>query len=161
MCKTSHRLFECEKFKELSPNKRLEFVNTNSLCKKCLSKHGEKKCWLKKTCSNCKGQHNTLIHIKSDQHSASTTTKTNSKTTASHQVATNSELSECQSVATHHASESTRSCNVLLATAIVMVKSGYGTLEPLRALLDQGSRSHPSSRLKPHRNYVSKGEKQM
>ena len=66
-CKDSnHKLPDCGKFKNISVQKRSEFVKTSKLCHKCLSsKHRTPECKRSKTCAieGCTGSfHHTILH---------------------------------------------------------------------------------------------------
>lgn len=61
LCKLSHKLFLCPKFKLMAILDRLKFVADNNLCNVCLNNHS-KKCRFFFKCEVCKERHNTLLH---------------------------------------------------------------------------------------------------
>ncbi len=65
LCSKDHYLNVCVKFKDLSPDKRLDFVKENKLCYNCLkSKHTAKWCLNKSSCGvqDCRRRHSKLLH---------------------------------------------------------------------------------------------------
>ncbi|KAG1690261.1 hypothetical protein GQR58_007609 [Nymphon striatum] len=64
LCSLRHRLWNCEKFRIMSPKNRLELVCENKLCRNCLlGTHETAKCGKKSTCSICGEKHTKYIHI--------------------------------------------------------------------------------------------------
>ena len=62
-CKKEHMLHQCDSFKELTVEKREEFVKENSLCFNCLKEgHSVRFCTLRLRCRECRSRHNTLLH---------------------------------------------------------------------------------------------------
>lgn len=62
-CSEMHKLYTCEKFKELAPAERFNVVRSAHLCFNCLSSyHMANCCQSKYVCQHCKGKHNTLLH---------------------------------------------------------------------------------------------------
>ena len=63
-CSESHTLFQCEKFKALSPRDRREFISSSKLCFNCFeNSHFSPSCPKKTTCSVCNQKHSKWIHI--------------------------------------------------------------------------------------------------
>ena len=63
LCKENHRLFKCPQFLSFDVNKRKEFAKGNKLCFNCLrDNHMLSQCKDPTRCSQCKGNHNTLLH---------------------------------------------------------------------------------------------------
>lgn len=136
MCPKNHELYHCDKFKELPIKKRCEFVQTNSICKQCLTKHSSECRATKFICRKCDEGHHRLLHAEKKTGSSNPSHGKSQKATSagSHTVVTGSEA-ELEAVNLHVDSPG----NTLLATAIVMVKNNCGMLQPFRALIDQGS----------------------
>ena len=67
VCKSAHRLFECEKFLALSSSQRYEVIKKNRLCGNCFSAEGHmaKDCRSARTCRTCGKKHHTLLHSES------------------------------------------------------------------------------------------------
>ncbi|XP_039447331.1 uncharacterized protein LOC120426603 [Culex pipiens pallens] len=63
--RTDHRVRNCEKFKQLKLEDRLDAVKKWQLCKLCLNEHGSARCRMNFRCNvrNCKERHNALLHI--------------------------------------------------------------------------------------------------
>lgn len=67
ICKMSHSIYYCMKFKQLSIEKRIERVKQLKLCINCLrSGHDEKKCTYG-ACKLCSRRHNTMLHLENKQ----------------------------------------------------------------------------------------------
>lgn len=131
-CDKSHKLYHCEQFLAMTPFKRLELVKQNKLCKICLSTHEGNigaKCKITSGCKTCGKNHNTLLHLSNNRET--------SKKVAAHTTHEDKDTPEISM----HVGDNSGPINVLLATAIIMIKSGFGTMEPVRALIDQGSQS--------------------
>lgn len=62
-CQSStHKLYQCDKFKQLSPPDRLALVRDNSLCRNCIVQtHLTKECPAR-GCYKCNSKHNSLLH---------------------------------------------------------------------------------------------------
>lgn len=66
LCKGEHRLFYCQKFKDMKPPERLRFVTDNKLCENCLfSNHATVDCRKSSVCSvpGCGARHTKFIHV--------------------------------------------------------------------------------------------------
>lgn len=135
MCTNEHLLFQCEQFQKQSIDKRVEFVQSNRLCFNCFAtNHNVKSCYRATCCRKCGRRHHTLLHFertiqgpspienaKSDNPVAETSTKPESE----------------RKIVTHFIKENQN--EVLLATALINVKSTNGYARVVRALIDQGS----------------------
>lgn len=144
VCKGSHKLFMCPKFIEMSVIKRHELIKRQKYCNKCLDNH-DIKCVYPYGCKKCNGDHNTLLHFEN-------TRQKKNLCVYGRETKTGYIVAGCQGskmrqgtiqlgsdLSSLHVGKSLGSINVLLATARVLVKSAFGTVEPLRALIDQGS----------------------
>ena len=133
MCKGSHQLFQCEKFKNLTPKQRFDHVKQFKICINCLvGKHSLKYCKAS-NCRNCHKRHNTLLHFDitqtSQQHEQPVLGKTNDSNTSStpsNFVGANTNVHK----------------QVLLSTALVEVKNNLGNYSVCRVLLDNASHSN-------------------
>ncbi|XP_043469591.1 uncharacterized protein LOC122503199 [Leptopilina heterotoma] len=70
-CQGSHYIVVCEKFRNLNPKERREFVKTQRLCFNCLGRHSAHACQSSKRCRECNGKHHTMIHTPESQSSSS------------------------------------------------------------------------------------------
>ncbi|XP_039967850.1 uncharacterized protein LOC120779574 [Bactrocera tryoni] len=118
-CKSKeHPLTACPTFKALSVQQRFEFVKSVPLCINCLRKgHTVSKCRADR-CRVCNRSHHTLLH----QYPVSFPAASHPQPSTTH--------------AMHTASMPDR---VMLATAVIQVRTSYGEYLPARALLDSGS----------------------
>ena len=128
-CDGDHYFSACPKLKSLPVAKRKEIVMSLKLCMNCLSsRHFMSKCHKRNLCSKCKGRHHVLLHDdskskdsdsnKSDQSDRS---DTKLKTGFSGML------------------ETACSKEVILATAIVNLKTASGSWIKARVLIDPGS----------------------
>ncbi|XP_028173207.1 uncharacterized protein LOC114362139 [Ostrinia furnacalis] len=145
MCKGSHSIYQCFRFKSLPIETRITKVKEFKLCINCLRKgHEIEKCTLG-PCKICYKKHNSLLHLEGRNNSKSlpevksssspgcvvlSTSKGNSQPEAQSQVINDSEitLSSC-----------TQHSQVLLSTVLIGVKDIEGKTHKVRALLDNGS----------------------
>lgn len=134
-CKGGHRAKSCFSFKNKNPSERRRMVESANLCINCLSpSHKLVECASTRNCFKCGLQHHTLLHLDSPRQENQFQAK-NSNTRA-----LESTSSSESSVANHlvdHIVDSKK--DVLLATAVIVVKCGSGKKVFLKALLDQGS----------------------
>nr|XP_044248556.1 uncharacterized protein LOC123002454 [Drosophila takahashii] len=118
----SHKLLGCDKFKDLNPTARFDVVKTHRLCLNCLCRgHQLSSCPSRNRCRTCNKAHHTLLH---NNHSLDSS--------RSHQPYPTAPPLEA---ATHSHSHSGQKSQVMLATAMVLVKDALGTYWPGRALL--------------------------
>lgn len=125
-CTGVHRIYACDKFKELSVNDRLSIVRDTHLCFNCLSAyHTTKTCKSNGSCGECGLKHNTLLHFAQ-------------RVSNDHKINTNEgESSSAGALST--TSLSTRNRYAFLATAQVIVKDKNGMEFNCRAVLDSGA----------------------
>ncbi|XP_059050227.1 uncharacterized protein LOC131845200 isoform X1 [Achroia grisella] len=118
LCFHEHYLFNCDAFRKLPVETRIEKAKTFKICLNCLRPgHHESRCKLSH-CKYCKSKHNTLLHL--DIHN---------KPVAHDSVVLSAEPSQSL-INTNH---------VLLSTAMVKVLDGHGKSHAARVLLDNGS----------------------
>lgn len=65
LCKCSHKLYSCPKFKLMTIDDRLALVSNKKLCSICLNAHS-KPCRYHFKCDTCKQKHNSLLHKDAD-----------------------------------------------------------------------------------------------
>ncbi|XP_071580238.1 uncharacterized protein [Temnothorax nylanderi] len=105
VCKEAHRIPQCPKFLELTPQKRVDCLKNAKLCLNCMkSGHFIKDCKAG-SCRKCSAKHNTLIHF--DKSSSS-------------QVADTSEENSNTAVLCSH--NQTNNGHVILSTALILIK---------------------------------------
>lgn len=131
-----HKLYNCERFKELPRSERFNIVRGARLCFNCLSPyHMAPACQSSIVCQLCKARHNTMLHYERSR-----------QRETSRQVI--SEGEEQQSPTTSDNRQSPiHSClateptdtHVFLSTAIVQVQDSRGFMRDCRAVLDSGS----------------------
>ena len=71
MCQGAHRLFYCERFKQMKPVERLQFVKQHNLCENCLlGNHATSRCRKSSVCSvpGCGKKHTKFIHVSQGSH---------------------------------------------------------------------------------------------
>ena len=70
LCFENHKLYACYKFKSMTINQRLDYVNANNLCSLCFSKdHLVSECRSSYICkiNNCGKRHSSALHIYDNQ----------------------------------------------------------------------------------------------
>ncbi|KAH9630958.1 hypothetical protein HF086_013696 [Spodoptera exigua] len=113
ICKESHFIFQCDKFRILPVQDRIKKAHTSNVCLNCLRPgHYAQKCKLG-PCKYCTEKHNTLLHTDKDS----------------------SNMQNIVLSANHFNSSKV----VLLSTAVVKVSDAEGNPHDARVLLDNGS----------------------
>ncbi|KAG7312691.1 hypothetical protein JYU34_001059 [Plutella xylostella] len=141
LCKEDHYLCHCKEFGKLNPEKRSELAREHRLCYNCLAPgHSVFNCKQKTSCRICRKRHHTLLHQRKDDSLVNEDTKQSTGMTSMH---TNVEEDKEEPhndvyVASHFTLKKEM---VLLATALIPVKSNNGTTTLLRALIDPGSQA--------------------
>ncbi|KAL0829475.1 hypothetical protein ABMA28_004237 [Loxostege sticticalis] len=125
LCNESHYLFNCEKFRSLSIEDRIQKAKETKVCLNCLRPgHIDSKCSLV-PCRYCKKRHNTLLHLSELEPTPVPAIPVNSI----NHLANDSNSSKQFTTPSH----------VLLSTALVKVLDGRGGAHSARLLLDNGS----------------------
>ncbi|XP_072403059.1 uncharacterized protein [Diabrotica undecimpunctata] len=122
-----HKLYSCKKFKVLSVNERISFVDRNKLCKLCLNSHTDK-CRLNLKCQTCHKGHNSLLHLEK--------VAVSSNIAQSNQDASTS--SQYDAVVNFNSIYKNRA-NTILPTVKVKVRTASGHNLIVRGLVDTGS----------------------
>ncbi|XP_051171033.1 uncharacterized protein LOC127287923 [Leptopilina boulardi] len=132
ICKETHKIYECEKFKGMTVKERANVIKENRVCFNCLnSGHRNNECkW--SGCKKCGQKHNTLLHY--EKFNNNEKSEVSEGKSDSVQSASNSKLV----VAITRSSPS----QVLLSTALIDIKDKDGNTFQARVLLDNGSQSH-------------------
>jgi hypothetical protein len=132
MCnKVGHVLQQCPTFKQLTVDKRREYVTSRKLCFGCMhSSHLVDLCSSKRGCASCGSRrHNSLLHRNQEK----------STTPDSITLCASSDAQPSSSVTTSFAGTARTHSTVVLGTAVILVKDAWGRLHAVRALLDSGS----------------------
>lgn len=124
VCKNSHYLWSCDKFKELTPQERYDLVKKLSICHNCFNSNHRTRDCRKYTCRKCRKRHHILLHFDSEQ----STDPHNSKPEMT-----------CQNITTLFNCKFLYKSQVILATAIVDILDSKGNYRPCRAILDSCS----------------------
>lgn len=129
-CTEPHRLYSCNKFKEMVLSKRTELVRQNKLCFNCLSPcHRTDTCRSKFVCQKCKGKHNTLIHYEREEKGEPEIEEKTHDSTSNKSTETTAKTSlMAQHINSH----------VFLATASVFIKDKFGNQRKCRVVLGSG-----------------------
>ncbi|XP_075157744.1 uncharacterized protein LOC142231011 [Haematobia irritans] len=139
-----HLITNCSKFSNLSPTLRFKEAKKLDLCLNCLRKgHRLSKC-KSSTCRHCAMKHHSLLHMEnsiSENFALQQTSNhpTNHPQTTTPQTATISQSSLVSFNPSQQPTGSLSNNDVLLATAIILVKNKFGTFVPCRAILDSAS----------------------
>ncbi|KAL0902136.1 hypothetical protein ABMA27_000080 [Loxostege sticticalis] len=122
MCKQNHFLFNCESFRALPIETRIQKASDAKVCLNCLRPgHVENKCSLV-PCKYCKKLHNTLLHLHES-------TPTPGPSVPINNFANSTDFNKQITTPPH----------VLLSTAMVKVLDSKGAVHQARVLLDNGS----------------------
>ncbi|GAB1869281.1 Peptidase aspartic putative domain-containing protein [Camponotus japonicus] len=137
LCKENHKLFKCEKFKQISPTERFDLVKTHKWCINCLKpNHKVTDCKSDKNCYKCQKRHHTWLHrdveikSKDDNSNATQQLPCESGMQIVNKSPTLSHLS-CSTTISH--------TNIQLGTARVWCLSPSQRAIRVRALIDPGS----------------------
>ncbi|XP_070162778.1 uncharacterized protein [Polyergus mexicanus] len=150
ICSENHKTHECSMLRGMSPADRNSEIKRKRLCIKCLKAFHGRNCKAP-SCKQYKGYHNTLLHIPSSEDSQISNVK---------DIRSKQESKSMSAVANHAQDQSSvglilsspsvavNNCStqkllqVLLSTAVILVRDDYGALRECRALLDSGSQSN-------------------
>ncbi|KAF0732688.1 Integrase catalytic domain-containing protein [Aphis craccivora] len=134
VCNRIHKIFACDKFKQLSVHDRKKIVNKYNLCFKCLYPgHSVRSCKSSWNCSKCNRWHNTLLH---DNVSSDKTVERVDQVSAEEPKEGDALLQGSTSRTAMYVN--VMNSHVVLSTAIVHITSTHRKLI-CRAVLDCGS----------------------
>ncbi|KAG5874060.1 hypothetical protein JTB14_000490 [Gonioctena quinquepunctata] len=145
--KSSHYLGRCEKFNQLTPNKRYEVVRDNNWCFLCLSSaHGVRNCPSERSCVMCSKKHHVLLHfVRTWQDQELSRSNNNTERDDDPATPNNTETLQ-ESVETHLCSALTgnngSNYTNLLSTVVVSVVNSCIPKSTARFILDTGSRAN-------------------
>lgn len=124
----NHGFINCDKFKAMSIDQRIQVIKTNNLCFLCFGKHRKSLCKSVKTCRNCQSaQHHGFLCNKT--HVFPNPGNANPSTSATIADA------EAKTLSSNASSKN----STLLSTAIVSVKNNLGQFVHIRCIVDSGS----------------------
>lgn len=130
-----HRIYSCQRFKNLPHSEKLNFIHSKQMCTNCLgTKHSTTSCQ-SQGCSVCSKRHHTLLH--NQNHNTQNTQNRPSHTQRQSQTHTNRNSQNGASFS----ALSRKHCQVLLATASVTLHALDGTPLQVKILLDSGSQN--------------------
>lgn len=147
LCGDEHYIFYCKKFGELSTKERQDFVQSNKLCFNCLAPtHAVVKCRQSACCKKCGRRHHSLLHFERERSNEAEPIPTGSNASKGivselHCSKPNTLSDNSHKIVSNFSNNNIKPCNVLLATAKVIVQSKNGCTHVIRALLDQGSQA--------------------
>jgi hypothetical protein len=124
LCKGPHRLFTCKHLIKLNPKERVDCARQHRVCFNCLQPNSNHHKCSTATCCTCNKHHHSLLHI--------ATTSSPSTTKHAHEP-------QSVEVNTYCSFKGRLTSRILLATAIVEVKTKANQYTPCRVLLDSGS----------------------
>ncbi|XP_018360396.1 PREDICTED: uncharacterized protein LOC108759449 [Trachymyrmex cornetzi] len=136
-CKGEHWIYQCKGFKELSISDRLSRVKALKLCLNCLKdKHIARECTAG-NCKRCSKRHSSLLH--DDKYSTKEDREQKDNIKSNQQE----DVSQDNTICTYaQSNKKVRSTQVLLATAVVLVRNDKGKNVEGKVLLDNGSQSN-------------------
>ncbi|CAH0719933.1 unnamed protein product, partial [Brenthis ino] len=124
--KSSHSIYRCFAYNDLTPIERLNKIRELKLCENCLRDgHCFSECPSKIKCTLCKQIHHHTLHLDTNLNEDNNNTISSNSSNQNHTVALT-----CSSNST-----------VLLGTAVIHVKDNWGSYHSLRAVIDSGAMS--------------------
>nr|CAI5865611.1 unnamed protein product [Callosobruchus analis] len=161
LCKGVHFIQGCDNFLKMAIHERIKEVKRMHLCINCLrANHFAEQCKSKTNCRTCNKRHNSLLHLEKSspnmQSDIQPSTQTHINTQLNSQPHLNARSSTDDTTAqilsmaevadsnliSAHVTNPSKSQNVLLATAVVLIKDSSNNVHKVRALLDGASQSN-------------------
>ncbi|XP_029054961.2 uncharacterized protein LOC114882244 [Osmia bicornis bicornis] len=148
VCKGSHPIYQCDRFKGFDADERTKAVQQAQVCFNCLQSGHRVKACTRTHCRICGKIHHSLLH-RADRHpdkpaksnDISTAESSNISSIQSSDSSTmESKSNEIPNVVAHVASSASN--HTMLSTAIVHVKGDRGHVHDCRVLLDSGSQAN-------------------
>lgn len=147
LCHEKHYIYNCQKFRGMTPKDRQDFVQNSRLCFNCLSPtHAAIKCRHTASCRRCGKRHHTMLHferVSKDSENATSTVREATATSPSSEPGRSSiSQGDIHNVTAAFSRDGElHPTSVLLATARVKVFNSNGYKQTIRVLLDQGSQA--------------------
>lgn len=139
LCQGKHTYSYCPTFKKKPADQRRQVVSQLNACMNCLKlDHKVDACPSEKHCQLCSQRHHTMLHPRKEKQPPTTGTFSIQQPNNEWQPQ-GSQTTFVPSNVSAHIAEASASSTILLATAIVQVRSPNGTTARLRALVDPGA----------------------
>ncbi|GBM52581.1 hypothetical protein AVEN_138545-1 [Araneus ventricosus] len=138
-CDESHPLYRFSKFKSFKLSDRIDCVQRNKLCKKCLSFHPNTNCKSKYNRFMCGDSHNSLLHDVSKINNKNNSCREVEDTSLSASPHSSSTTQVEQMATSFCCSTFLNRKSILLCTARVFIRNKENKFVPLRAILDSAS----------------------
>ncbi|XP_054728899.1 uncharacterized protein LOC129237929 [Anastrepha obliqua] len=124
LCSSSnHKLVGCLRFKEMNTNQRFDLIKKHDLCINCLGNgHRMIQCPSKNRCRCCNRAHHTLLHHENASQTTQTTPVAGPAFQPSGSTRPTWQTSSQESTATHSHMGASEGGQVILATAMILVK---------------------------------------
>ncbi|XP_055714979.1 uncharacterized protein LOC129809188 [Phlebotomus papatasi] len=139
ICNAPHKIFMCKKFKDLTPQQRKDQVKQHKLCYNCLSSHHRyEDCSSTKTCKQCNGKHNTLLHFnkaKKEQGESQPSTSAHHSDVQENEPEQGDNNNHQKDVISLYVKPKQK----ILPTALIKIRAHNGRWDIFRALVDTGS----------------------
>lgn len=148
ICSENHKNYECSVLRGMSTADRNSKIKRKRLCIKCLKAFHGRNCKAL-SCKQCKGYHNTLLHIPNSIESQ--VSKDGAKSTLenkSSSAADNHTQNKLAAVSSLSSLVTLSNCStqmlpqVLFSTAVILVRDNRSEFHNCRALLDSGPQSN-------------------
>lgn len=149
MCQEDHKIYQCQKLRDLQVQARINEIKRLKLCLNCLGKRHTVKNCKAGNCKQCNKKHNSLLHLEDrsdDAQQRANVSRLNHKENSVNANEVTSSTNEKQSIQSISTCSLKQPAQVLLSTAIVYIENNAGQKIEARALLDNGSQSNFISR---------------
>ena len=149
VCKDTHWIYRCDKFRSLKLQERRKLVDDSKLCRNCLSAgHMQGDCTSKNRCKVCQKLHHTLLHDTSSMppaHSDSSNESTRSQSPhpfvppQKPNVKYPTQENSSSNLSSHYGQQRVQT---LLSTVVAYAQGVNGLWHVVRILVDSGSQSN-------------------
>ncbi|XP_058810927.1 uncharacterized protein LOC131675801 [Topomyia yanbarensis] len=147
-CSDGHELWRCDTFKNVNLSEKYNLLRRIGACFNCLQKgHRTNNCTSKHTCKKCRKFHHTMLHPEEDSAKKSETSLTSAINPEPLKENSEQPIKGGSVVNTAEEERQSNFCTrpknvgkqILLSTAVVLVRGKGGQQHPCRVLLDSGS----------------------
>ncbi|XP_022162437.1 uncharacterized protein LOC111028196 [Myzus persicae] len=142
-CDGAHTIYKCPALLAFSISDRIKRISELKLCKICLRSHIGEKCTSRR-CAKCMKAHNSLLHLpksKSSMAGGSENATASLITSTAANESKEKNVSNLESISAHSSQQSSNK-QMLLSTAVVIMRNARGESTACRVLLDSGSQSN-------------------
>lgn len=139
----AHTIYKCSAFLALSVSDRIKRISELKLSKICLRNHIGEKCTSRR-CAKCMKAHNSLLHLPKSKLSMAGGSENATSSRITNTVPNKSKdknTYNLESISAHSFQQSSNK-QILLSTAVVIMRNASGESTPCRVLLDSGSQSN-------------------